>query len=331
MSDGRGPANLRHWRHFVRVAELGSLSRAAERLGVAQPVLSRELRALEKTLGTPLLRRHGRGVSLTPSGELFRRRAETILSQIAGVSDEITASNTEPTGNLSIGVPPSLGSVLTAPLIAAYHERFSAVKLHVSEATSIQTRDALLAGEIEIGILSMPLAEPALTIRPLVNEPMVLVGPSRAPLDPKRPVPLADLAAVPLVLSKRPNSTRIIIEHALEGIGLSANVPVETDTAPIGEFIRRGIGYAVLPGCMVLNSGFSGLRFAPVADLSVTWMTAYPKGAALSLSAVKMLEMIEVLVLQAIKSGRWKARFLRDPSRSEVAGERKARRPRRDR
>jgi LysR family transcriptional regulator, nitrogen assimilation regulatory protein len=299
--------NLRYWQHFLRIAESGSLSRVAERIGVAQPVLSREMRELEAQLGVTLLRRHARGVSLTVAGEMFRRRAETILAQIDGLSCELNAAAHEPAGTLSFGVPQSMSTLLTMPLVAAFRARFPAVRLHVRESTAMQIRDGLLAREIEIGILASPPVELQLTTMPLLKEPMVLVGPESADLDPAFPVSLAAVAALPLIMARRPNSTRIALEHALESLGLTPDIPIETDQAPLAEFVRQGFGYSVVPGCFVAAPASQSLRYAPVVGLEISWMIGYLRGADLSNGAICLQDMIAMVVGDAIAEGRWGA------------------------
>jgi len=105
--------NLKHWRHFLSIAEVRSLTGAAERLGVPQPVLSREMRDLEASLGNTLFVRHARGVALTPNGEIFRRRAEAILRDIARLPSEVAGGNHIEAGTLSLGMPPSMAGPLT--------------------------------------------------------------------------------------------------------------------------------------------------------------------------------------------------------------------------
>src|SRR4051812_17356164 len=245
--------NVRHWQHFLAIAELQSLTRAADRLGVPQPVLSREMRELETGFGSALLARHARGVALTPAGEVFRRRATAILRDIERIGDEIAASDRAIGGRLSLGMPPSMAGLLTGPLVAQFRQRYPQVQLHLREATSIEIRNGLMGRELDLGILTTPLIEPQLALRPLIDEPMVLVGPAACDLDPSRPVTIAEVAALPLILPTRPNSTRILLEHAMESIGKTPEVAIETDSAPIGELVRRGLGYAVLPSCYIAS------------------------------------------------------------------------------
>jgi LysR family nitrogen assimilation transcriptional regulator len=290
--------NLNHWRHFLTVAEVRSLTGAADRLGVPQPVLSREMRDLEATLGNALFIRHARGMSLTPSGEVFRRRAEAILRDIARLPAEIAGGNHLEAGALSLGMPPSMAGTLTGPLIAQFRQRFPRVQLHLREATSIGIRNGLLSRELDLGVLSTPLIEPQLALQALIEEPMVLVGPPDCDLDPARPATTAEVAALPLILARRPNSTRVILEHAMESIGLAPNIVVEIDNAPIGDLIRRGLGYSVLPSCFLASHRHHQLRYAPVRGLWIGWMIGSLRNLPMIPAAQRMTDMMLAMIAE---------------------------------
>ena len=108
--------DIRQLRTFVHVAELGSFSKAADRLHIAQPALSRQIRLLESELKAALFIRHGRGVRLTDAGTLFLDRASGILRQIEQARADVAAEAGDVSGEVSIGVPPSVGIVLTGHL-----------------------------------------------------------------------------------------------------------------------------------------------------------------------------------------------------------------------
>ncbi|NTI78463.1 LysR family transcriptional regulator [Rhizobium rhizogenes] len=284
--------NIRHWRHFLAIAETGSFSLASQRCGVAQPVLSREMRDLEDGLGVRLFVRHSRGTSLSEAGALFRRRVETMLQQIEALPAEIRASAEEPSGTLSVGFPPSLAGVLTGPAVAAFHERYPAVRLSLREGTSIQLRDALVQRDVDIAVLTIPLADPRLVLEPLYTEAMVLVSRPDSSVVGGEKVTLRDIASLPLILSTRPNSTRIIIEHALEELGVSLNIAVETDVAPIVELIRHGVGHAILPASFFRGRLIEGVVLSPLEDLKICWAIGVLRSRELSVGAQRMYAIV---------------------------------------
>ena len=292
--------NLRHWRHFLAIAELRSMTRAAERTGVPQPVLSREMRELEAGLGAGLLARHARGVALTPAGDAFRKRAEAILRDIDRVPADIAAGDALAAGRLSLGTPPSMAGLVTGELMARFRRRHPQIQLHLREATSIGIRNSLIDREIDLGILSTPLIEPQLALSPLIEEPMVLVGPSTCDLDPATAVTTEDVAIRPLILATRPNSTRILLEHAMESVGLAPNIAIEIDNAPIGELVRHGLGYSVLPSSFVASHRHHGLRYAPIRGLWIAWMI----GSLRNLPPTPAADRMSVLMREVVASQR---------------------------
>jgi LysR family nitrogen assimilation transcriptional regulator len=311
--------NLRHWRHFLAIAELRSLTRAAERTGVPQPVLSREMRELEQGFGTALLARHARGVALTAAGEAFRRRAETILREIDRVPADVAAGSALAAGRLSLGTPPSMAALLTGELIARYRRRWPQIQLHLREATSIGIRDGLIARELDLGILSTPLIEPQLALTPLIEEPMVLVGPPDGDLDPGRPVTIAEVAARPLILATRPNSTRLLLEHAMESIGLAPVMAMEIDNAPIGELVRHGCGHAVLPSSFVAAQRHAPLRHAPIVGLWMAWMIGSLRDLPLTAAAERMVAEIHGVIADRPDWALWTDPHLRQSLRAAPA------------
>jgi LysR family nitrogen assimilation transcriptional regulator len=304
---------LRKWEYFLQIAESGSVSRVADKLNISQPALSRQVRALEQELGVTLFRRNGRGLALTPAGEAFRPRAEAILGQISAVADEIAAAADEPKGRLAFGAPPVIGRVLTGEAIAQFAQQHPLVKLRVRGAHTFQLREALLFRDIDLGVLSTPLAEPELTTEPLVNEQMCLIGPPDTPLKRDRAVNLERIASLPLILTPRPDSLRIVVENAFEAIGRVPRVAIESEYAPMDELIRRGLGYTILPGCALLNSPLASFPFAPVRGLQVTWVLAHLGQAHMSLAARKLATIIRDLARARIGSRQWKARYIQTP------------------
>lgn len=307
--------NLNHWRHFLTVAEERSLTRAADRLGVPQPVLSREMRDLEASLGNTLFVRHARGMSLTPSGEVFRGRAEAILHDIARLPAEVAGGHQLEAGALSLGMPPSMAGTLTGPLIAQFRQQYPRVQLHLREATSIGIRNGLLSRELDLGVLSTPLIEPQLALQALIEEPMVLVGPPDCDLDPTRPATTTEVGALPLILPRRPNSTRIILEHAMESIGLAPNIVIEIDTAPIGDLIRRGLGYSVLPSCFLASHRHHQLRYAPVRGLWIGWMIGSLRNLPMIPAAQRMTDMMLAMITEPGDWPLWSDETLRQSLR----------------
>jgi LysR family nitrogen assimilation transcriptional regulator len=236
--------------YFVQVAELGSFTRASTVLKVAQPALSRQVRALEVELHQPLFDRNGRGVTLTPAGQTLLAHGRGILQQVERARQDLMDQRGAASGLMSIGLPPSIGRTLTAPLVEAFRSRFPKATLTMVEGLSTYTLEWLLQGRIDCAVVynATPLA--AIDLLPVLQERLYLVsarGSRRATSLIGRAVRLADVAARELVIPSRPHAIRMRLETALAEAGLKPRVSLEIESVPaILDLVSRHPLHAVL-------------------------------------------------------------------------------------
>ena len=188
---------LRHLRYFVAVAEEGHITRAAERLGIQQPPLSHQIRALEREIGVQLFRRLPRGVELTEAGRSFIEDARAALARVGqGVEAAKRAARGEQ-GHLRLAVPPTAPFHPFVPqVILAFREAYPLVSLTMEENLRMETMEQLRGGQMDVAFLRASIAAPeGLVVHPLLEEPMVAALPSGHPL--ARSAPSQD-AALPL-------------------------------------------------------------------------------------------------------------------------------------
>jgi len=300
--------DLRVLQAFIRVAELGSFGRAAAVLNQTQPTVSRQIAALERELGGALFTRHRYGVTLTAAGAVFRDRATQALRGLDQAKAELTAQGEEPSGTVSLGLPPSLLSVLSGPVVDRFGKTYPRVLLHVYEAISQGLEELMRSGEADVAVL---IADRKVlrnvTLSPLATEPLLLVGPSRARLDPKKPVGIEALAGLPIVTYRQPNYLRLLAETALRKRKLAFNVAIELETLPLMiELIERGAGYGILPPSALARHG-GRVATAPLRGLSVTWTLAVNRARAQQPAVRALAEMIRAQADTLIKDGAWKA------------------------
>ena len=167
---------LRSIKYFIGVAELGSISRAAEELGVVQPALTRHIKQLEEELGVMLLNRLPRGVQLTAAGREFLEYCQRITEEVSRAKHEITTLGSKPKGSLVFGASPTLGQVLMPTIIEQCLLEFPGIFLRVIEARSIRLHELLLTGAIDMAILTNPVGSHRLNLQHLVSEPLCVVG-----------------------------------------------------------------------------------------------------------------------------------------------------------
>ncbi|MEZ5613748.1 MAG: LysR substrate-binding domain-containing protein [Rhodocyclaceae bacterium] len=173
--------NLRQLEYFVAVAELGSFSKAAVILNVAQPALSRQVRLLETDLHVTLLVRNGRGVVLTEAGKRLFDHSVGILQLVSRVREDIEASRDEPAGRIVVGLPPSMGRLLTLPLVEGFRRTLPKARLAIVEGLTAHLAEWISTGRVDLGLLHNPEPQSALEVMPVLEEPLGLVSPAAKP------------------------------------------------------------------------------------------------------------------------------------------------------
>jgi LysR family nitrogen assimilation transcriptional regulator len=254
--------NLKQLEYFVSVAELGSFSKAALALDIAQPALSRQVRALEVELRETLLLRNGRGVSLTEAGQRLFEHSVAILNQVAQAREDMGARRDEPVGGITIGLPPSIGRQLTLPLIDGFRRQLPKARLAIVEGLSSHIAEWLASGRIDLGLVYNPESAGHLTIKPLLKEPLCLVSaargaePAGAPPLARGPLPLKSLARYALVVPERQHVIRRLLESQATLAGLRLDIAWEVSSiAAIIDLVCAGYGHAVLNASAVAASG----------------------------------------------------------------------------
>ena len=250
--------DLKQLEYFVRVAELGSFTRAAIELDVAQPALSRQVRLLEVELRQTLLVRNGRGAVPTEAGKLLLDHGRGILHQVQRARDDLGRLRGGLSGRVALGLPTSVARVLTVPLTRAFREALPEARLSISEGLSSSLQEGLIAGRLDIVVLYNAQPSRELDLTPLMEEDLVLVQarPPGLPEDPPPgPVSLEEVARLPLVIPTRPNAIRMHVEAAMADIGCRPDVVLEIDgVSAILDLVLDGAGYAILSRNALLHS-----------------------------------------------------------------------------
>ncbi|RZJ02531.1 MAG: LysR family transcriptional regulator, partial [Rubrivivax sp.] len=170
--------DLKQLEYFVRVAELGSFTRASIALNVAQPALSRQVRQLEVELRQNLLTRNGRGAVLTEAGKLLLEHGRGILHQVEVAREELGAARGVLAGRVSIGLPPSLSRLITVPLTHAFRAQLPQAQLTLTEGFSLLMNEGLRMGNLDMAVLYNPDRSPDVEVATLHQEQLVLISPA---------------------------------------------------------------------------------------------------------------------------------------------------------
>ncbi len=251
--------DLKQLAYFVRVAELGSFTRASVSLGVAQPALSRQIRLLEVELRQNLLTRNGRGAVPTEAGNLLLKHGRGILHQVALAREELSSARGALAGRVSIGLPPSLSKLITVPLTRAFQQRLPDAQLTLTEGFSVVMYEGLRSGRLDMAVLYNTPHSPDIERRLLQREALVLISSTAsvqrhqvAPLRSR--MPLLALADLPLIVPSRPNAFRLLIDTELARLNVRPRIALEVDGLnAILDLVREGLGFAVLPPYTLSN------------------------------------------------------------------------------
>lgn len=267
--------DLRQIRYFVGIVDSGSLTRAAQEMRVAQPALSQHLKRLEEDLGQPLLLRTRRGIVPTEAGRLLYERGRSLLGQVEVLREDLRSAQAEPRGFSSIGIPTSLGAVLSVPLAAAVRHDFPQVRLRVVEGLSGHMAEWLRAGRLDLAVI-FGESLTGLACRTVATEDLRLV---MAGTDPQREaltgaqgdVSFRQVAALPLILPGRPHGVREEVEVVARQCGLTLDVVLEMDALEsIRALVAGGFGYTVLSGRVAHGGAERGLVSLPIRDPAIT-------------------------------------------------------------
>ena len=236
--------DLRGIRYFVQIAELGSITRAAQHLRVAQPALSRHVHALEVELGVPLLVRLPRGVRLTTAGRQFLDHCQRIVRELGRVQDALRSGSAAAQGRVILGVSPTTGPLLLPGVVERMRRQCPQLSLKVVDGFSNQLYDWLQAGRADVAVLTNPVNSRVVKATPLISEPIVVLASAR-PRSPRRFFTVAELARTPLISTE---AIRIIADEQLQRHKTQLRVEAEIDSVEaIRRLVLRGTGMALMP------------------------------------------------------------------------------------
>jgi DNA-binding transcriptional LysR family regulator len=268
--------DARLWRSFVTLAEELHYGRAAERLYITQPAMSRQIRDLERALGVTLFDRTSRRVALSRTGQAVLAQARRALSE----SDRATrlarlAAHGE-WGELSISVLPAVALALLPAIIRAHRDAHPAIEVTVSESFDDEQLTALTTGRIDAGFLRAAAAPPGIRLQTLLSEPVVAGLPADHRLAGHERIALSELATEPFVFFPRHRSALAYDEFiaSCRDSGFSPAIVQEASGISALGFVAAGVGVTVVAASYQTLS-MQGIRFVPVAGHRLTLQVAW--------------------------------------------------------
>jgi DNA-binding transcriptional LysR family regulator len=273
-----GAMELRHLRYFISVAEELNVRRAAARLHIAQPALSRQIRQLEVDVGAELFRREKRRIFLSAAGAVFLPEARRTLAAAQHASEVARAGQCGELGALSVGFVESAAFGILPAVVKRFRQQFPAVRLSLSELRTNEQLMALHERRLDIGFLRTPIDDRTIDTRVVVRESLMAALPVSHPLAKKATIKLSQLAGEPFILFPRalgPNFFDQIV-GACRRAGFGPKIAQEAvQMATIVSLVATGLGVALVPaslkGLHRKGAVYKPLWRHPIVELSLAW------------------------------------------------------------
>jgi LysR family transcriptional regulator, nitrogen assimilation regulatory protein len=309
VSLGGRTVELRELRYFHSVARTGNFGRAARELNIGQPNVSHQVQKLEQELGTQLLIRHGRGVTLTQAGSCLMERLDVILG-LLDAPLEPAAVPERTIGSISVALPPELAPLLVPRLLDACRERWPHVTLAIREGTSASLEEWVLDRRVDVALLQDPPALDELTIEPVVTERLGLVSGVRTiRLEGSDSVRVRQLGGLQLILPHPRHWIRRLVDSAAFRRGVVLDRVQQVDgVALTKEMVRDGAGHTVLPFVAVRDEVARGtLSFLPIDHdpLLTVHAIASRSGVAPAPFVTEVGRVLRDVMSGLAKSGAW--------------------------
>jgi len=241
--------NLNHLRYFYEVARSGNMRRAASRIGISQPALSKQIQALEESIGLQLFYRSSRGLQPTPDGEAVFLHCERVFAHLRDLEEAVEALQSGSAGRVTVGATFSIAEYILPEYIRRYHERHPKVRFRLVTARSSSVLRSLREHRVDVAFVAGRPDDESLVATPIKHNRLVVVaGPSHALAEATAPVPVKALHRLDMVAFDDEAPTRKMTERYLDGRDVEPRIMAESPSIEtIKRLVREGVGFAVLP------------------------------------------------------------------------------------
>ncbi len=277
---------LQQLQYVISAIEHGSFSAAAETLHLAQPSLSEQVRRLEAELGVTLFQRVGRGLVLTEAGRALRPHAEAALAAAEQARASVGAIRELRGGLATFGTFGTARTYLGADLVEDFRDSHPDVRVRLVGQNSSETAEAIRSGELEAGLVVLPIDDRGLAVRPAMRDEILFV--STDPQRLRRPMTIARLAGVPLILSETSwgseDPTRRLLSELAQRAGVVLEPQIDVEDVEVAlELAARGLGDTIAERGMLRRLAPRGIGWVPFADpIHETFAFTWRRGAQLS-------------------------------------------------
>jgi LysR family nitrogen assimilation transcriptional regulator len=312
--------DLRTLRSFLAVVSAGSISRAAERMHLAQPALSLQIKNLEIELGVELFDRMPKGVTPTAAGMLLVTHASDILKRVDVAYEALSQAVRTPAGRVAVGLPQSIAKLLTVPLVRECMARWPEIELQIIEMSTGYVPQNLLTGHVDIGVTFGAMPETGLRCELLIEEDLILVGaPGSLPalcagaLGDEAKIAVTELAALPLILPAGLHGLRALIETYASASGVALRVMAEVNAIPeLIALASAGVGLTILSHASVQAELAAGtLAAARIVAPEMSRQVFICRSATLpaTLAGTAIWDTMLRITRTLVDAGQWPARL----------------------
>jgi DNA-binding transcriptional LysR family regulator len=309
--------DMRQLKYFLKVADLGSISKASDHLHVAQSAVSMQIAGLEQELGSQIFLRRSTGVELTEPGRLLYRHARLILRQVEIAQEDVAKASDEPAGTVTLGLPSAVVEIVGMAMIQACKERLPMVRLQIIEGLSVLLGEFTLSGRLDMSILFVEHAQRGLEVLPILDEELFYVCSPKSDfvLEGRKGITLSEALQTPIVAPAVGNSMRAVVDAACAIEQLSFEPVAEIDSLMLLKAcVIQNIAATFLPSSVALKEEAAG-------ELSVLKVRAEKFTRPLSIctsslnaassASEAVYQMLKNVTANLVRSGVWQGARLR--------------------
>jgi DNA-binding transcriptional LysR family regulator len=256
-------------RSFALIARERSVTRAAVRLGLTQPALSLQIKALEAELGEALFARQRRQMRLTPAGEVLYRHVQTVLATLEEARAEVASLRQLLRGHLALATSDTNSAYVLPVVLQQFRALYPQVRLDIRNRMSSQVLHLVLEHEVEFGIATLPLVHRQVTTELLFHREEVVICPPDHPLSQASVLSLAQVSPYPLLVLSPGSTSRRLLDTAFAQAGVAMQVAMNLGSIDVlKRFVAIGLGVAIVPRVVVAEEAQHGhLVAVPIQDL----------------------------------------------------------------
>lgn len=286
---------VRNLAAFVEVVRRGGFSRASATLHLSQSAVSKAVKAIEEELGQPVLLRLGRTVTLTDAGRVVFERAQSVLSVLHAIEEEVAEIGAVRRGHLRLGIPPMVGGAFFPPVLSAFRAAHPGVVLELREVGARSVEALVIGGDIEVGATVLPTDRKVFEAVPLMRDVLRCVVHPGSPLARQSSVALRDLEHLPFVQYREDFALHGNILDACRREGFAPTVAAESSQWDfMAEMVAADVGVALLPRTICRRLGPRQVKVLPLVSPELRWDLAliWKQGRYLPPAARAFVELV---------------------------------------